>query len=115
MKIILPSTINPPRLRKDGSASISFDTRELTAEEIFTIMSLRHAEGWLCFAPNQEDLQVPEEQAELDEKSSSERLRAVLFVYYKQETEAGRYVGLFDTFKKEKMEQIIQFVKNKLN
>lgn len=115
MKIILPSTINPPRLRKDGSASISFDTRELTAEEIFTIMSLRHAEGWLCFAPNQEELQVPEEQAEVDEKSASERLRAVLFVYYKQETEAGRYVGLFDTFKKEKMEQIIQFVKNKLN
>ncbi len=114
MKITLPSQINPPRLRKDGSASISFDTRELTAEEIFTIMSLRHAEGWLCFAPNENEIDVPEERAEVDEKTASERLRAVLFVWYKQETESGKYVGLFDSFKKEKMEKIIEGVKKKL-
>lgn len=115
MKIILPSQINPPRLRKDGSASISFDTRELTAEEIFTIMSLRHSEGWLCFAPNENELDIPEETAEVDEKSASERLRAVLFVWYKQETEKGKFVGLFETFKKEKMERIIETIKGKLD
>lgn len=114
MKITLPSQINPPRLRKDGSASLSFDTRELTAEEIFTIMSLRHTEGWLCFSPNNEDLEIPDEPAELDEKSPSERLRAVLFVYYKQETEAGRFVGLFESFRKEKMEKLIEMIKGKL-
>ncbi|MCK9371013.1 hypothetical protein M0R04_13970 [Candidatus Dojkabacteria bacterium] len=115
MKIILPSQINPPRLRKDGSASMSFDTRELTAEEIFTIMSLRHSEGWLCFAPNENELEIPTEKAEIDEKSSSERLRAVLFVWYKQQVEKGKFVGLFDTFKKEKMETIIEGVKSKLD
>jgi len=113
-KIILPAQINPPRLRKDGSASISFDTRELNAEEIFTIMSLRHSEGWLCFAPNQEDLDTPEENAEIDEKTPSERLRNVLFVWYKQETESGKFVGLFESFRKEKMEKIIESVKSKL-
>src|SRR6185369_13169542 len=112
MKILLPATINPPRLRKDGSASVSFDTRELNAEEIFSIMSLRHAEGWLCFAPNTEDAEeVPEEKAEIDEKSASQRLRNVIFVWYKQEVEAGKFVGLFDTFRKEKMEKIIEGVK----
>jgi hypothetical protein len=115
MKIILPSQINPPRLRKDGSASISFDTRELTSEEIFTIMSLRHSEGWLCFAPNEEQLEVPEERAEVDEKSASERLRNVLFVWYKQETQNGKFTGLFETFRKEKMEKIIEGVKSKLD
>ncbi len=115
MKIILPSQINPPRLRKDGSASLSFDTRELTAEEIFTIMSLRHTEGWLCFAPNENEIEVPEEKAELDEKSASERLRSVLFVWYKQQTEKGKFVGLFETFKKEKMEVIIEMIKGKLD
>jgi len=115
MKIILPSQINPPRLRKDGSASISFDTRELTSEEIFTIMSLRHSEGWLCFAPNEEQLEIPEERAEVDEKSASERLRAVLFVWYKQETQNGKFTGLFETFRKEKMEKIIEGVKSKLD
>lgn len=114
MKIILPAQINPPRLRKDGSANLSFDTRELTAEEIFTIMSLRHTEGWLAFAPNENDLDVPQENAEIDEKSPSERLRAVLFVWYKQEVDAGKFVGLFDVFRKEKMEKIIETIKAKL-
>lgn len=115
MKIILPSQINPPRLRKDGSASISFDTRELTAEEIFTIMSLRHSEGFLCFAPNEDEIEIPEEKAEVDEKSPSKRLRNVIYVWYKQEVDAGRFVGLFDTFKKEKYEKIIESIKSKLN
>ncbi len=115
MKVLLPAQINPPRLRKDGSASISFDTRELNAEEIFTIMSLRHTEGWLCFAPNENEIVVPETNAEVDEKSASERLKNVLYVLYKQETEAGRFVGLFETFRKERMEQLIEVVKKKIN
>ena len=115
MKIILPSQINPPRLRKDGSASLSFDTRELTAEEIFTIMSLRHSEGWLAFAPNENELEIPEENAQVEGKTESERLRATLFVWYKQQIEAGLFVGVFDTFRKEKMEKIIEGVKSKLD
>lgn len=115
MKLILPSQINPPRLRKDGSASLSFDTRELNAEEIFSIMALRHTEGWLCFAPNEGDIEIPEERAETDEKSPSERLRNTLFVWYKQEVESGKFAGLFETFRKEKMEKIIEGVKSKLN
>lgn len=115
MKIILPSQINPPRLRKDGSASIVFDTRELSSEEIFTIMSLRHTEGWLTFSPNPDDVEIPEERAELDEKSPSERLKGVLYVWFKQETESGKFTGLFETFRKEKMEKIIETVKGKLS
>ena len=115
MKLILPAQINPPRLRKDGSASISFDTRELTAEEIFSIMSLRHAEGWLAFSPNQDDLEVPEEDAQVEGKTTSQRLRNTLFVWYKQETDTGKYVGTFNSFKDEKMENIINGVKSKLD
>lgn len=115
MKIILPAQINPPRLRKDGSAALTFDTRELTSEEIFTIMSLRHSEGWLTFAPNPDDVEIPEERAEIDEKSASERLRNVLYVWFKQETESGKFTGLFDTFRKEKMEKIIETIKGKLS
>lgn len=115
VQILLPAQINPPRIRKDGSCSLSLDTRELNAEEIFTIMQMRNSEGWLCFAPNKEDIYVPETKAEIDTKSASERLRSVLFVLYKQETEKGNYVGLFETFRLEKMEQIIEFIKKKLD
>lgn len=113
-KLILPAQINPPRTRKDGSISLSFDSREINAEEYMTIMGFRNTEGWLCFAPNENQLEIPEEDAELDEKSPSERLKAVLYVWYKQETEAGRFVGLFETFRREKMERIIEGVKSKL-
>jgi hypothetical protein len=113
-KIILPSQINPPRIRKDGSCSVSFDTRELSAEEIFVIMNLRNSEGWLCFSPNENELETPDTKAELDEKTPTQRLTAVLFVWYKQECEKGHFVGLFETFRKEKMENIIEGVKKKL-
>lgn len=115
MKLILPAIINPPRIRKDGSASVSFDTRELNSEELFSIMQLRNAEGWLCFAPNENELIVPEDKAEVEGKTPSERLRAVLYVWYKQEVNSQKYVGLFENFKNEKMEMLIGFVKNKLN
>lgn len=115
LKVLLPAQLNPPRIRRDGSCSISVDTRELTSEELFTIMSLRNLEGWFSFAPNQDDIEIPEESAELDEKSPSQRLKSVLYVLYKQETEAGRFVGLFETFRKEKMEQLIEFIKRKLS
>ena len=114
MKITLPTTLNPISRRKDKSVKLSFETRELSAEETMTLMALEGAEMWLCLAPNPEEIEIPEERAEVDEKSPSERLRNVLFVYYKQETQAGRYVGLFENFKKEKMERLIEFIKGKL-
>ncbi len=112
--ITLPVQLNPISRRKDKSVKLSLETRELNHEEILTLMSLEGQEMWLCLAPNAEQLEVPEERAEVDEKSPSERLRNVLFVWYKQETENGKYVGLFETFKREKLEKIIEGVKSKL-
>lgn len=114
-KLVLPATINPPRLRKDGSCGLSFDTRELTPEEILMIMGFRNTEGWVCFSPNEEDIDIPDEKAEVDSKSASERLRNVLFVLYKQKTEKGEYVGLFEPFRQTMMEKIIEGVKAKLD
>lgn len=114
-KLILPAIINPPTIRKDGSIKLSFDSRELSAEEYMIVMGFRNTEGWLAFQPNEEGVpELPESNAEVDEKSPSERLRAVLFVWYKQETEAGKFVGLYETFRKEKMEKIIETIKSKL-
>lgn len=114
MKIVLPAQLNPISRRKDKSVKLSLETRELNHEELPTLMSLEGAEMWLCLAPNENEIEIPEENAELDEKSPSERLRNVLFVWFKQESDAGKFVGLFDTFKREKMEAIIEGVKKKL-
>lgn len=115
MKVILPSIINPPRIRKDGSASISFDTRELSSEELFAIMQLRNAEGWLCFAPNEGELEVPKDNAQVEGKTPSERQRAVLYILYNQEVKEGTYVGIFDNYYRDAIERNIKFIKGKLN
>ncbi len=115
MKILLPASLNPISRRKDKSVKISLETRELNHEELLTLMSLEGQEMWMCLAPNENEIEIPEENAELDEKSASERLRAVLFVWYKHETEIGKFTGLFETFRKEKMESIIEGVKRKLD
>lgn len=116
MKLLLPAIINPPSIRKDGSVSIKFDSRELSSEEYMTIMGFRNCEGWLAFQPNEDGIpDLPEERAEIDEKTASERLRAVLYVWYTQETSKSKFTGTFESFRKEKMETIIQGVKSKLD
>lgn len=115
-KILLPASLNPISRRKDKSVKLSFETRELSPEETLSLMALEGSEMWICMSPNQAEAEVPDGlgNVELGEKSPSERLRNVLFVWYKQEVEANKYVGIFDNFRKEKMEKIIEGVKSKL-
>lgn len=115
MKILLPATINPPRFHKDGSVALSFESRELSAEETHIILSMRNTEGWVCYAENENDIQIPDEDAEVDEKTPSERLRNVLYVLYKQKIDKGTYVGTFNAFRREKMEKLIDLIKAKLD
>lgn len=118
MKLILPAQINAPSFHKDGSVALKFETRELNAEEVMYILGCRNSEGWLIYASNRaeiDDSDVPDVKAELDIKSSSSRLKDVLFVWYKQDTQAGKFSGLFETFYKERMERIIEGVKGKLH
>jgi len=113
MQILLPAQISPPRIRKDGSCSITFDTREMTAEEIFTVMSLRNSEGWLAFTLNQEQLpEAPTENADLETKTISQRIKSVLFILYKQATEKGTFVGTFESYYQTQGEKIISKLKD---
>lgn len=117
MKLLLPAQINPPRIRKDGSCSLSFDSRELTAEEYMMILGNRNSEGWLLFAPNLNEVSendIPVEKAEIDEKTPSQRLKSVLYVWFQQQINEGIYIGSFETFRREKMETIIESIKKKL-
>lgn len=118
MILKLPAQINAPRFRKDNSCSLSFDTRELNAEELMYILGVRQAEGWLLFSTEGQNLTVeaiPDVKATLDLKSHSARLKDVLFVWYKQATQDQTFVGDFDSFYKAKMETIIDGVKTKLH
>ena len=116
MKILLPVQLNPISRRKDKSVKLSLETRELGSDEILTLMSFEGQEAWLSLAFNQEDLpEAPEENAEIETKSHAQRLRSVLYILYKQAVEKGIFVGLFDTYYKERMEKVIEQLKSKID
>ena len=104
-QITLPAQFDNLAHRKDGSVKLSFETRELTAEEIMQLLGFRNSEGWLLFSQSKE-LKVPEEEANLDLKSPSELLRDALYVRFKEKN----VVGTFQTYYNEQMEKIRQMV-----
>lgn len=94
---------------------MSFETREIDDTELMTLIKLEGTEGWLVYSTNEDDIEVPEEPAVLEGKSDSERLRAVFYVYYQKLLKENKYIGLFETFKKEQMNKIIEHIKSKLD
>lgn len=117
MKMTLPVQLNPVSRRKDRSVKLSFETRELQPGEILSLMSFEGAEMWLLLSsvgPNFDHSDVPLHKPELGTKSRSERLRDVLFVWYKQSVEEQTFIGDFETFLNLKLDAIIDGVKTKL-
>ena|SRR3990167_5209922 len=101
------------KINKDRSLTIKLETREMTAEEVGLVSSLANREAWCglsdLFITR---LDVPDEVPEFKgEKTPSERLRNILFVYWK---EVNKGQGDFETFRKGYLEKIISNIKEKL-
>jgi len=98
--------------KSDGSAGIRFATQELSGEEFSQLKNYLNQFGWLVFSPNPIDLSdLPKEQAEEKDKTPSKRLRAVLYVLYKQKTRNTD----FEAFYRDTMNKIIDLYKSKLD
>lgn len=95
----------------DGGLSLGLHTKELSSEEKIKVMDFHNQAGWLVFSANEvKDEDIPLQDAEMGNKTPSQRLRAVLFILFQQ---AGS-PGDFDIFYKNKMESIIEHYKEKL-
>lgn len=106
--------------KADRSYTLRFDSLELSAEEISWLNGELKQWGWLCFSPNQEDpiedADIPTDRAKgKDIKSHSERLRSVLYAYFKALQEKGDTSDTFSVFYERKMEQLISHFKEKLD
>ena len=112
MKSIQVSTnITSVRSRKDGSLGLSLETPELSPKEKVLFMELQNIECETTFTPKDfDDKEINEIKTSLDNKSPSQRLRDVLFVWYKQD----KTNELFDNWYAFKMEKLIDYVKGKL-
>lgn len=112
----IPAQITKLETQSDGGIRVVLDTQELTdPEELKQLFMLRKSLGWFSFKSNKITAgEIPDEEAMAEEgetKSPSERLRNVLFVYWK---ENRRGKGDFNAFYKETMEKYISNVKEKL-
>ncbi len=116
--ILLAFEMKQIRTMADGSLTISLATPELPENKVGQLFGMRNKQGFAAF---QVEEFTPEELKDMAEanldldlkkgKSSSERLRDVLFVLWKHEDPIGVD---FNSFYSTKMETIIAHYKSKL-
>jgi len=110
--IRLPAYLTGYNRKADRSASVRFETQELSTEALVELDKHYQLYGWLVFQENEVKTQdLPTEQAEDTPKTPSKRLRATLFVLWQQ----GGRVGDFEAFYREKMEKLIDHIKARLD
>lgn len=107
----LPATFMGFGSKSDGSAGLRFSTQELTSDEFAELKRNLNSFGWLVFAPQEAEVEVPKEAISDDTKKPSQRLRAVLFLLWKKKGEEGD----FDTYYRGQVEGIIDRIKAKLD
>ena len=97
--------------RNDGSLGLSFQTPELSPEDKVAFMEMQNLNLKAILQPlNGEADHLHEVKAEFEEKTPSQRLRSVIFIWWKQQNEPGE----FQMFYKKQMEKLIDFIKTKL-
>ena len=110
-------TLNGVSTKQDGTLSLRIQTsREFNAIESVALMELNRMILNMQLVPLRFEETPLEIEGSTESKSASERLRNVLFVLFKSEQEAKRLPpdAVFEIFRLQHMEKIIDFVKRKL-
>ena len=114
----LPAGLEGYRSLKDGTLKLSFETGELSPEQMANVHYSLNKVGFLAFSP---DPFATHELEEIDKlkvefndvgKPPSYRMRAVLYRLYEQKPEGYK---TFNDFYNAKMETLIEHFKGKLD
>ena len=115
--IILPAQLDGLRTLADKTLKITFETQELNPQDLLGLMENMHQFGYLAFqkepftGDQKEMISELKSDFEFKGKSSSQRLRSVLYVLWQHDPQG------FDTSVKHyesEMERIINHYKSKL-
>ncbi len=114
--VTLPAIFSGIRSRVDRTYTLTFSTREMAGEEAAALLRMQQDECWLLIAPDQKDVseaEVPQARPEVGmvSKTPSQRLRASLFVLYKQ----ANIQDDFESYYRTQMERFIDVVKSNLD
>lgn len=110
--IVTDCIITGIRARSDGSLGLTVSTPELTSENKVVFLNLHNKNCKMLLTPEDATEEPPiEVKSEVEQKTASQRLRAVLFVYYKQ----LNCKESFSEFYERQLSLIIDKVKSKLD
>jgi hypothetical protein len=112
--IQVPAQVVDLKPRQDKSWKISFETRELGGDEVGFLADNFQGEGWLVFKANADGIEVediPESEAESGVKTPSQRLRAKIFILWKQHGSKPRD---FESFYRTTMQKFEEAIESKL-
>lgn len=114
--LVTPAIFTGFSSRVDGSLGFRGVTPELNHQEKVALMEFHQQNVKLLIQPLESTPEaMVEVRSELNVKTPSQRLRAVLFILFKQWTESGKVKGvMFEQFYSEQMERFIQDVKGQL-
>jgi hypothetical protein len=114
----LPAGLESYRSLKDGTLKLSFETGELSPEQMANVHYSLNKVGYLAFSPDpfaSHELEAIDNlKVEYDEvgKSPSKRLQAVFYRMWEQQSE-GYFI--FNDFYNAQMEKLIVHFKKKLD
>lgn len=114
--IKLPAYLINFRTKVDKTAGISIGTNEITDQEFLELKRLQGSFGWFIFRENEEqDIELPTEDAEEFDKSPSERLRGIMFALHKQRVKLGKENRPFKVYYNENYERLCDLYKLKFD
>jgi hypothetical protein len=110
--ISVPAQVMNMNPKADRSWKLVFETRELKGDEVKLLADNFQGEGWLLFSPNDEIAlaDVPEERADSGVKTSSKRLRDVIFILWQGMGGKGDFESFYRTY----MQKLIEYVQSKI-
>lgn len=97
----------------DKALSLIFHTsrEQSNHDQTATVLEMAHRTGWLLFKPDPiQDTEIPDKPTTVEGKSPSQRLRAVLYLLYRQNGSKDT----FNTYYEGVMEKLIEHYKLKL-
>lgn len=108
----VPAQVVNMQPRVDGSWKLAFETPELPGEDVALLADSLRGQGWLLFRPNGQVTpdEVPAEDAETSAKTPSQRLHAVLYVFWEQRGKKGSFTNFYAA----QMDKLIGHVKEQL-
>lgn len=118
MQASLAAVISKVTTMADNTIRLQVDCQEMGPDQTAKVFQHKGRLGWFMFKEQEsqpfEEKNLPEVKLESWEKSPSQRMRAVLYRLWEQEYEQRKTGLSFEVYYREKMESIINQIKEKL-